>query len=84
MRLKTCRIATSVFLKFVTIGWDISKTIWHIEVNGGFFCTFYCLSYGLNLARVSLSSLRQLSATLKSHCLPVSDTNIMGESITED
>ena len=50
MRLKTHKMATSVLLKFLTLGWDISRTIWRIEVSdGSFFGIFHALSFELNL-----------------------------------
>ena len=50
MRLKTFKMATSILLKFQTLEWDISRTIWRIEVSeGSFFCIFLALSFELNL-----------------------------------
>ena len=43
-------MATSIFLKFLTLKCDISKTIWRIEVSdGSLFCIFHALSFKLNL-----------------------------------
>ena len=42
-------MATSILLKFLTLKWNISRTIWHIEVgDGSFFSIFYALSFELN------------------------------------
>ena len=43
-------MATSISLKFVTLKWNISRTIWRIEVGDGsfFFCIFHALSFELN------------------------------------
>ena len=43
-------MATSILLKFLTLEWDISRTIWRIEVSeGSFVCIFRALSFELNL-----------------------------------
>ena len=50
-------MATSVWLKFMILGWDTSRTIWRIEVSdGSFFFDFHALSFELNFfsTRVSL------------------------------
>ena len=48
-RLKICNMAMSILLKFLTLKWDISRTIWRIEVSdGSFFCIFYTLSFELH------------------------------------
>ena len=43
IRLKTYKMATSILLKFVTLGWDISRTIWCIEVSESSFFAFFTL-----------------------------------------
>ena len=51
-RLKIYKMATSILLKFLTLKWDISRSIWRIEVSdGSFFCIFHALSFELNLFR---------------------------------
>ena len=45
MRLKTHKMATSILLKFVTLGWDISRTIWRIEVSDGSFFFYFSRSF---------------------------------------
>ena len=41
-------MAMSILPKFLTLKWNISRTIWHIEVgDGSFFCIFHALSVGL-------------------------------------
>ena len=46
------KIATSILLKFLTLKWNISRTIWHFEVSDGlFFCIFHALSFELNFFR---------------------------------
>ena len=41
-------MATSILHKFLTL-WNISRTIWRIEVgDGSFFCIFHALSCELN------------------------------------
>ena len=48
MRLKTYKMAISILPKFLTLKWNISRTIWRIEVgDGSFFCIFYALSFAL-------------------------------------
>ena len=50
MRLKTYKMPMSILLKFLTLRWDISRTIWRIEVSdGSFFCVFHALSCEFNL-----------------------------------
>ena len=42
-------MATSILLKFLTLKWNISRTIWRIEVgDGSLFCIFHALSFELN------------------------------------
>ena len=44
------QMATSVLLKFLILGWDISRTIWQTEVSdGSLFLHFYSLSFELDL-----------------------------------
>ena len=51
MRLKTYKMAISILPKFLTLKWNISRTIWRIEVgNGSFFCIFHALSFELNFS----------------------------------
>ena len=51
-RLKIYKMATSILLKFLTLKWDISRTIWRIKVNdGSFFGIFHALSFELNFFR---------------------------------
>ena len=39
----------SILLKLQTLEWDISRTIWRIEVSDGSFCRiFHALSFELN------------------------------------
>ena len=39
----------SILLKFPNLEWNISRTIWRIDVSdGSFFCTFHALSFELN------------------------------------
>ena len=46
---KIYKMATSILLKFLTLKWNISRTIWRIEVgDGSFFCIFHALSFELN------------------------------------
>ena len=50
-RLKIYKMATSILLKFLTLKWNISRTIWRIEVgDGSFLCIFHALSCELNSA----------------------------------
>ena len=43
-------MAASIFLKFLTLKCDISRTIWRTEVSdGSLFCIFHALSFELNL-----------------------------------
>ena len=52
MRLKTYKMAISILPKFLTLKWNISRTIWRIEVgNGSSFCIFHAFSYELNFFR---------------------------------
>ena len=45
-------MATSILLKFLTLKWNISRTVWCIEVSdGSFFCIFHALSFELNFFR---------------------------------
>ena len=49
MRLKTCKMAMSILQKFLTLKWNISRTIWRIEVGDGSFCRiFHALSFEPN------------------------------------
>ena len=46
------KMATSILLKLLTLEWDISRTIWHIEVSdSSFLCIFHALSFELNFFR---------------------------------
>ena len=48
-RLKVYKMAKSLLLKFLTLKWNISRKVWHIEVNdGSFTCIFHALSFELN------------------------------------
>ena len=43
-------MATSILLKFLTLKWNISRTIWRIELSGGlFFRSFHARLYELDL-----------------------------------
>ena len=48
---ETFKMATSILRKFLTLEWDVSRTIWRIEVReDSFFFHFFCaLSFELNL-----------------------------------
>ena len=49
MRLKTYKMAMSILPKFLTLKWNISRTIWCIEVgDGSFFSIFHALSLELD------------------------------------
>ena len=48
MRLKTYKMAMSILPKFLTLKWNISRTIWRIEVGDGSFFAFFTLLH-LNL-----------------------------------
>ena len=49
MRLKLYKMVTFILLEFLAFKWDISRTIWHIEVSdGSCFCIFHALSFELN------------------------------------
>ena len=46
---KNLQMATSILLKFLTLKWNISRTIGRIEVgDGSFYCTFHALSFEPN------------------------------------
>ena len=48
-RLKIYKKAISILHKFLTLTWNISRTIWRIEVgDGSFFCILHALSCELN------------------------------------
>ena len=65
MGLKIYKMATSILLKFLTLKWDNSGTIWCIEViDGSFFAlfmlfhlslTFFDQSFPLNAVKISFS-----------------------------
>ena len=45
-------MAMSILPKFLTLKWNISRTIWPIEVgDDSFFCIFHALSFVLNFFR---------------------------------
>ena len=50
LRLKPYKMAMSIVPKFLTLNWNISGTIWRIEVGDGsfFFGIFHALSFELN------------------------------------
>ena len=49
MRPKTYKMAMSILPKFLTLKWNILRTIWRVEVgDGSFFCIFHALSFELN------------------------------------
>ena len=55
-RLKIYKMAASILLKFLTLKWDISRTIWRIKVSDGlFFCIFHALSFQLNFFSTGVS-----------------------------
>ena len=43
MRLKTYKMALSILPKFLTLKWNISRTIWRNEVGDGSFFAFFTL-----------------------------------------
>ena len=46
---KNLQNGDAILLKFLTLKWNISRTIWRIEVgDGSFFCIFHALSFELN------------------------------------
>ena len=45
MRLKAYKMVTSILLKFLTLEWDILKTIKRIKVSDGSFSAFFRLFY---------------------------------------
>ena len=46
------KMARSILLKVLTLKWDISRTIWRIEVSDdSFFGIFHALSFEVNLFR---------------------------------
>ena len=48
-RLKIYKMATSILPKSLTLKWNISRTIWRIEVgDGSLFCIFHALLFELN------------------------------------
>ena len=48
-RLKVYKMAMSLLLKFLTLKWNISRTVWRTEVgDGSFTCIFHALSFELN------------------------------------
>ena len=58
-------MATSILLKFLTLKWEISRTIWLIEVNdGSFSCIFHALSFELNFFRLEFPFNSGLTHTL--------------------
>ena len=49
-RLKIYKMAISILLKFLILKWNVSRTIWRIEVgDGSLFCIFHALSFELNI-----------------------------------
>ena len=43
------QMAMSILPKFLILKWNISRTIWRIELgDGSFFCIFHALSFELN------------------------------------
>ena len=48
-RLNIYKMVKSILLNFLTLKWDISRTIWCIEVNdSSSFCIFHALSFESN------------------------------------
>ena len=46
---ETYKMEMSILPKFLTLKWNISRTIWYIEVgDGSFFCVFHALAFELN------------------------------------
>ena len=44
-------MAMSILPKFLTLKWNILRTIWRIEVSdGSLFCIFHALSFELNFS----------------------------------
>ena len=62
-------MAMSILPKFLTLKWNISRTIWRIEVcDGSFFCIFYALSLELNFVfdrRFPLNTVSTLNGLIK-------------------
>ena len=53
MRLKTYKMAMSILPNFVTLKWNISRTIWRIDVgDGSFFCICHALAFELVLGQL--------------------------------
>ena len=77
MRLKTFKMAMSILPKFLTLKWNILRTIWHIEVGDGSFFAFFMLfhlvlaffdqSFPLSMERFILSITRKLLMMLEPH-----------------
>ena len=52
MKLKIYKMAPSILLKFLTLKWDISRTIWRIkDSDGSFFAYCHTRSFELNFFR---------------------------------
>ena len=70
-------MATSILLKFLTLKWNISRTIWHIEVgDGSFFCILHALSFELNVFRPEVPYKSSGKILCKMHLLKIAAKDV--------
>ena len=49
MRLKAYKMAMSILPKFLTLKWNVPRTLWRIEVGDGFFFFSFFMLFHLSL-----------------------------------
>ena len=78
-------MAISILPKFLTLKWNISRTISRIEVgNGSFFSIFHALSFDLNFFSTGGPGRRCPLMQLEGHTNPVGCLNPIQQSHVEN
>ena len=73
MRLKTYKMAVSILPKFLNLKWNISRTIWRIEVcNGSFFAFFTLFHLSLTFFRPDVPFKREKNVIVLSRLKNIS------------
>ena len=75
-------MAMSILPIFLTLKWNISRTIWHIEIgDDSLFCIFHALPFELNFFSTggSLKTLTELLKTEKQNSASADEYTILNK-----